>query len=80
MTEPELTPYDEDLLSGHHSEAARTAMSIIVERDHNRRCYRESGNATHRPDNKIRAWMLLYSVELPVLKLPGRMKGILIRS
>jgi predicted aconitase len=31
MTEPELTPYDEDLLSGHHSEAARTAMSIIVE-------------------------------------------------
>ncbi len=31
MTEPELTPYDEDLLSGHRGEAARIAMRIIVE-------------------------------------------------
>jgi len=31
MTEPELTPYDEDLFSGRRSEAARTAMSIILQ-------------------------------------------------
>src|SRR5918994_2021434 len=31
MTEPELTPYDEDSLSGHRGEAARTAMRIILE-------------------------------------------------
>jgi predicted aconitase len=31
MTETELTPYDEDLLSGHRGEAARIAMRIILE-------------------------------------------------
>jgi predicted aconitase len=31
MTEPELTHYDEDSLSGHRGEAARTAMRIILE-------------------------------------------------
>jgi predicted aconitase len=31
MTEPELTPYDEDLLSGHRGEVARVAMRIILE-------------------------------------------------
>ncbi|HEY6582306.1 MAG TPA: aconitase X [Rubrobacter sp.] len=31
MTETKLTPYDEDLLSGHRGEAARIAMRIILE-------------------------------------------------
>jgi predicted aconitase len=31
MTETELTPYDEDLLSGHRGEAPRMAMRIILE-------------------------------------------------
>jgi predicted aconitase len=31
MTERELTPHDEDLLSGHRGEAARMAMRVILE-------------------------------------------------
>ena len=30
MTEPELTPHDEDLLSCHRGEAARMAMRVIL--------------------------------------------------
>ena len=53
----------------------------VLGRNRKRRRHREPGNATHRyrPDNRKRAWMLLESVELPVLKLSGRTKGILIR-
>jgi predicted aconitase len=31
MTERELTPHDEDLLSCHRGEAARMAMRVILE-------------------------------------------------
>ena len=53
----------------------------VLGRNRKRRRHREPGNATHRyrPENRKRAWMLLESVELPVLKLSGRTKGILIR-
>jgi predicted aconitase len=56
-------------------------LYLVLGRNRKRRRHREPGNATHRyrPDNRKRAWMLLESVELPVLKLSGRTKGILIR-